>query len=276
MRSAPERRVPPAVRQACGRALRATLTNVRPTRYRYGPQRWQVGDLWLPAGPQPGGGAVVVLLHGGWWRSIYTKALMNPLAGAIAGRGFAVWNVEYRRVGLFGAGGWPNTLDDVATAVDHLAEVPGVDPSRVVLCGHSAGGHLAMWAASRSRLPAASPGSSPAVLPVGVLSLAGVVGLGKGAVAAFMGGTPATEPERYAGTCPTRLLPLGVPQVLVHGLVDSVVPASMSERYHSRATAAGDDSAYVPIEEMGHRQLIDPAGAAWPVVAGHLDRLLSG
>jgi acetyl esterase/lipase len=215
---------------------------------------------------------------------MYTKGLLNRLAGAIAGGGFAAWNVEYRRVGLFGGGGgWPNTLIDVAAAVDHLTEIADVDTARVVLCGHSAGGHLAVWAAARSRLPAGSPGAAPAVLPLGAISLAGAVdleqaaalGLGNGAVASFMGGLPAIYPERYGSASPLRLLPIGVPQVLVHGLGDAVVPPAMSESYAARAAAAGDSALYVPIEQMGHRQVTDPAGAAWPIIAGHLEAMLS-
>ena len=174
------------------------MHGVRRTRHRYGAQRGQVGDLWLPE--RTGGHRlpVVVLIHGGYWRSPYTKALMNDLARAVATRGWAAWNVEYRRVGPFGGGGgWPVTLADVEAAVDHVTSLPSVDPERAVTCGHSAGGCLALWVANRHRTPDSSSGATRRVQPRGAVSLAGVVdlrrgaelGLGRGAVAQFLGGS---------------------------------------------------------------------------------------
>ena len=128
---------------------------------RYGPHRSNVGDLWLPA-EGASRAPVVVLIHGGFWRAVYTKRLMNGLAKAVVKRGWAAWNIEYRRVGFLGGhGGWPQTLHDVAAAMDHIAVIDGaVDPTRVVTCGHSAGGQLALWAAARGRLPAGVQGTT--------------------------------------------------------------------------------------------------------------------
>jgi acetyl esterase/lipase len=214
---------------------------------------------------------------------MYTKRLMDRLARAIALRGWAAWNIEYRRVGPFGGGGgWPTTFSDVGNAIDHVAALAGTDASRVVTCGHSAGGHLALWAAARDRSCPAEPGRS-AVLLRGAMSLAGVVdlvgaaalGLGGGAVCRFLGGTPESHPERYACSSPEALLPLGIPQVVVHGTSDAVVPASMSEAYQRKACGAGDAVVYAPIEGVGHREVIDARTRSWSVVARHLERLLS-
>jgi acetyl esterase/lipase len=261
-----------------------TVTAVRRSRHRYGKERWQSGDLWLPDRVGAGGVPVVVLIHGGFWRSVYTRRLMNPLARSIALRGWAAWNIEYRRTGrIGGGGGWPSTFTDVGRAIDHVGRLAGTDPSRVVTCGHSAGGHLALWAAARDGLMAAVDAPAPAVQLCGAVSLAGVsdlvgaatLGLGGGAVTRFLGGTPQSHPERYELASPMALLPLGIPQVLVHGLSDDVVPASMSEEYQLRAREAGDAAVFAPIEAMGHRELIDPGRGAWPVIADQLDRLLS-
>ncbi len=258
--------------------------------HRYGASSSQVADLWLPADadrPLP----VVVLLHGGYWRGPYTKALMNGLARDLARRGLAAWNVEYRRTGLLGrGGGWPATFDDVAAAVEHLRHLDEVDSGAVVLCGHSAGGHLALWAAARHRLPPGAPGSAPgaagapvaaALVPRGVVSLAGVADLagaaaggGRKAVRALLGPDPSGERLRLAS--PMSHLPLGVPQVLVHGAADDVVPASACRRYARAAVAAGDDVVVETVAGVGHRGVLDARSPAWSVALGHVVRMLHG
>jgi acetyl esterase/lipase len=245
-----------------------------------------VGELWVPA-PESrlvGDLPVVVLVHGGFWRAQYTKALMHGLARSVAQQGWAAWNIEYRRIGrLGGGGGWPATLADVANAVDSLAAQPGLDLDRVVTCGHSAGGHLALWLAARSRLAGDAPGM-PVRVPVrAAVALAGVVdlrkgyelGLGNGAVANLLGGAPDAVPDRYASASPFELLPLGVPQVLVHGLADAVVPSEMSEAYVARAVAAGDAATFVPIAGASHREMLRAGGAAWSAALAQLERLVT-
>lgn len=253
----------------------------RPARTRYGPHRSQAGELWLPdVGSRPA--PLVVLIHGGFWRGTYTKRLMHGLARAIRGRGLAAWNIEYRRVGRGGGGGgWPATFADVAAAIDHIAALEGIDGTRVVTCGHSAGGQLALWAAGRARLPAGSPGAGPLQPIRGAISLAGVVdlrraadqGLGHGATTALLGGGPREVPERYDTCSPAALLPLGVPQVLVHGDQDTAVPPAMSELYRSEASAAGDDVRLVTLPGVGHRELISPRGRPWAALVAAVDQL---
>lgn len=227
---------------------------------------------------------MVVLIHGGYWRSIYTKALMNGLARAVIEKGWAAWNIEYRRLGpIGGGGGWPGSFDDIRAAIDHVALLPLVDPDMVITCGHSVGGTFALWAA-RSQAPTESVDDNrPKARPRAVVSLAGItnleradaLGLGNGAVTRFLGGSPRTHPERYAACSPAGLLPLGIPQVLVHGVTDAVVPPSMSSDYREAACQAGDEASYVPIDGIGHRDLIDPRSQAWPVISANLERLFS-
>jgi acetyl esterase/lipase len=258
-------------------------------RLSYGTHRAQVGDLWLPRRPAGASGAgadvpVVVLVHGGFWRAQFTKPLMTRMAKALAERGWAAWNIEYRRLGpLGGGGGWPATFCDVGAAVDHLARVDGVDLSRVVTCGHSAGGHLGVWAAARHRLPSGAPASPPVVQPVAAVSLAGILDLseadrldlGGGAASLLLGGHAAQLPDVYAQASPAELLPLGIPQVVVHGNLDTAVPQAMSVAYVERARAAGDDVDYLGLAGVGHRELIDPRGPVWNALVARLERLLA-
>jgi acetyl esterase/lipase len=240
----------------------------------YGPHPSQFAELFLPAGAGPF--PVVVVVHGGFWRDIYKADLGEPLAFDLADKHrIAAFNLEYRRVG--GDGGWPNTLLDVAAAVDALAGAAQqasdgrLDLSRVAAVGHSAGGHLAAWLAARHRVPENAPGAKPRVRLKGAVSQAGVLDLvdaseqrlGAGAVDAFLGGGPEALPERYAAASPIALLPLGVPVVCVHGEADDTVPIRQSERYVAAARAAGDPARLVALRGAGHFEVIDVRDPAW-------------
>jgi acetyl esterase/lipase len=252
---------------------------------RYGTRRGQRGELWWPApDARPAGDRpVVVLVHGGFWRAPYTKALMRGLARSVTEHGWVAWNIEYRRVGVLGGGGgWPHTFADVAAAVDTLESQTGLDLDRVVTCGHSAGGHLALWLAARRGLADDAPGG-PVRVPVrAAVALAGVVDLelgyeldlGRGAVAGLLGGGPDAVPERYAAASPFARLPLGVPQALVHGADDTVVPATMSQAYAAAASLAGDEATFVPVPACGHREMLRSAGAGWKAALEQLERLI--
>jgi acetyl esterase/lipase len=241
--------------------------------YTYGPHRSQRGELYLPAGAGPH--QVIVLIHGGSWQARYGKIFTRGLAADLVRRGWAVWNIEYRRVG--GGGGWPHTFADVAAAIDHLGAIahPALDLERVSVLGHSAGGHLALWAVSREKLPVAAPGHIEGVPPVrlrraivlaGVCDLAGAYARWRGgAVKALMGGSPEELPERYAVADPLRLIPLAKPVLLVHGTLDETVSVELSRSYANAAQAAGADVELVEVQgEAGrHRAHLDPRGPAW-------------
>ncbi len=244
----------------------------------YGPHPSQRADLHLPSGSGPH--HVVVLIHGGSWHKRYGKIVMRGLAGDLVCRGFAVWNIEYRRLG--GGGGWPATFEDVAAAIDHLALLEArLDLAAVTIVGHSAGGHLALWAAARERLPDGAPGAAPAVIAqrfVGqapVSDLAGAWRLwGGGAAQALMGGSPEQLPERYAVGDPLELLPVAMPGLIVHGTDDRTVSVKLSRHYLERARATGSPVELLEIagEAGAHRAHIDPRGEAWAAVAGWLGR----
>jgi len=220
----------------------------------------QVADLHLPSGPGPF--PVAVLLHGGYWQTQYGKLVTRPLALDLAARGWAAWNVEYRRLGdrRGGGGGWPQTFDDVAHAVDALARLDApLDLSQVVLVGHSAGGQLALWAAGRSGLPEGAVGASPRVVASAVLALAPVTNLERARVHAeqLLGGRAQDVPDRWAQADPVRRGAPGVSALVVHPTTDETVPVARSREY---AALSG-----VPLVETAGRHLdpIDPVSPAW-------------
>jgi acetyl esterase/lipase len=255
----------------------------------YGEDSSQYGELRIPtsAGPHP----VVVLVHGGCFKAAYANTRdLAPMADALKADRIVTWNIEYRRLGQPG-GGWPGTYLDVGRAVDHLRTLAGqyqLDLGRVVIAGHSAGGHLAMWAAARARLPTSSPLYVTDPLPVrGVIDLAGPVDMTANiqgyealcrdtVITSLLGGTPATVPERYEQASAIRLLPLGVPQVLVVGTHEDFVPLPLVEAYAEAARRAGDPVRVVVIPGVGHFEIASPRSSAWPRVASAIRSLLGG
>lgn len=214
---------------------------------------------------RPDADRLVVFIHGGFWRARFGAETTAPLAQACAaGLGAWVWNLEYPRVGMDG-GGWPGTALAVAAAVGAARQA--ACGRSLALVGHSAGGHLALWAAREHR-------------PALVVSLAGVTdleaaaraGTGQGAVPAFLGAEPDTAPAIYAEASPIRRLPLGVPTVLIHGDADGNVPIAQSRAYAAAARAAGDPCELHELAGGDHFELIDPDGRAWPLLRERLDR----
>jgi acetyl esterase/lipase len=239
-------------------------------RHHYGRTRSHFGELYLPDGDGPF--PVAVVLHGGFWKAQYSRKLMRPLCEDLRARGWAAWNLEYRRIGVLSGGGWPNTLTDIARGVDHLADIAtpcSLDLDRVVAIGHSAGGHLAAWAAARTEMR---------VPLTAVVSQAGVVDLreawerrlSNGVVRRFLGGTPEDRPERYHAASPAEHLPLGVPLLLTHGALDDIVPPEMSRRFAVSARAEGDDCTLVEIDGEDHFGHLDPANPLWQAVVDWL------
>jgi acetyl esterase/lipase len=268
---------------------------IKPLRLVYGPDPLQFGDLYVHN--EPGLYPIVILIHGGYWRARYGLDLMNGLAEDLAKRGHAAWNIEYRRIGNPG-GGWPGTFLDVALATDFLRQLAPsykLDLQRVVPIGHSAGGHLALWLAARPRIPlfvnnsplagSQQPGNNeetatPLML-AGAISLAGVVDLemawrlhlSNGAVVELLGGSFADVPERYAAASPAAMLPLGVPQVLIHGTNDDNVPLQVSQAYTNAARAANDPVTYIELAGVDHFDVIDPHSHAWAITMNELQKL---
>jgi acetyl esterase/lipase len=247
-----------------------------PTVIRYGEHAAQFGELSRPVGPARD---TVVIIHGGFWRAAYTLDLGRPLAADLVARGYVAWNIEYRR--MDDGGGWPATFADVAAAIDVLADAD-VDTNRVVAVGHSAGGHLAVWAAGRSGLPLDAPGASPAVTLAAAVSQAGVLdlrtahrlGLSRSAVAELLGGSPTEVPQRYALADPIARVAAPIPVLCVHSPHDDTVPIAQSRVYVAAAIAAGATATLV--ETAGdHMSVIDPAGPQWRVVLDALPRLIA-
>jgi acetyl esterase/lipase len=256
--------------------LTATPAPPADRREAYGPEPLQFGELRLPTGA--GHRAVVVLLHGGCWSASYDLEHVAGAAAALAQAGYVVWVPEYRRMGDAG-GGWPGTFIDVARAIDHLRDmattVPAIDTTRVILVGHSAGGQLALWAASRgigASAPELGVVNRVPLRVAGVVSLAGITDLAaygaaaggcNSAVTSLMGGTAAAVAERYHAVSPIEQLPLGAPVQLVHGAADPIVPLAQSQRYVDRARAAGGRATLTVVDGAGHFDLVAPQATAW-------------
>lgn len=266
---------------ACGSQARerpAAVAETGPQRVAYGSHPSQFGEYTAPTGPGVARGLVVVV-HGGFWRSGYGLELCRPLAAALVEAGWAAWNIEYRRVG--DGGGWTATLDDAAMAVDHVRSFASarIPADQVYAVGHSAGGHLAVWLAGRPTLPAGAPGAAPRVRLAGAVSQAGVLDLatalrsGDDAVADLVGGTPASAPERYRIASPIERVPIRVPTVCVHGSRDDTVPIAQSETYVRKAMAAGDRAELVRVDGANHTDLIDVRTAAGKASIAALDRV---
>jgi len=259
----------------------------KPTRHiEYGPANDQFGELWLPKGPGPH--PVVVFLHGGCWNvNLPGLELMDYAADDLRQRGFAVWNLEYRRLG--GGGGYPATFNDVATGVDLLrkfAKADDLDLKHVVMVGHSAGGQLALWAAARPRLPKNSVLASSDPLPVaGVVTLGGINDLqtyqrvgpdacgGPATITALVKTGRPPGAKAFADTSPAELLPIGVRQTVISGDLDLIVPPIFGADYVAKATKAGDKAEAVVIPRTGHFDLIDPLSDGWIRVEPLIDEL---
>jgi acetyl esterase/lipase len=231
----------------------------------YGPAPQQFAELRLPPGKGPF--PVVAILHGGCWIDYADAGYTAHLATELAREGFATWNVEYRRAGDTG-GGWPATFDDAergVAAVRESATRYGLDAARVVVMGHSAGGQLALYAGSKLKLPA--------------ISLAGIVDLRAYAAGGLkdcvagellaLGGAPAEHPDRYAKVSPAELLPLGIPQVLIWGAQDTIVPEKLFTDYEKRA----DHVEIVRVPGAGHHDLCAASGPAWSAIVAAASRL---
>ncbi|MFB9731567.1 alpha/beta hydrolase family protein [Ornithinimicrobium kibberense] len=237
---------------------------------RYGPAEHQVYELFGATGghlEQPP--ALVVLLHGGFWRAEWDRAHLRPLAHALADRGYAVALPEYVRTGMPG-GGWPGTLEDVAAGL--AAVRSGASPDvPVVLVGHSAGGHLAVWLLHQE----VAAGAAGAVSLAGVLDLglAAQLELDGGAVQDLLGGGPGDVPDRFAATDPTRLGRTPYPVVVVHGGADAQVPPELSRRWWAAAGTPGRDE-LVELPGVDHFALVDPRASTFGVTTEALEGLV--
>jgi acetyl esterase/lipase len=285
----------------------------------YGDHPDQVVDFYRPRRPGTGPAPLVALLHGGAWRAAHDRAHLSPLAAHLAGHGYAVASIEYRRgaapaqprpaedgpapvpapapaeqapdgpgPALPPAGWWPGTFHDVAAVVDALPELAvaalgaaAVDPRRIVLSGHSAGGHLALWAAARNALPADSPWHRPSPPPLrGVVALAPIADLTSAirlrvcsdAVIGLLGG-PDHLTDRLPHADPAALLPTGIATTIVHGTTDNTVPPQVSAAFARAAAAAGEEIVTAWLPSTGHFPLIDPSSPACAAVADEIAQL---
>jgi acetyl esterase/lipase len=261
---------------------------------RYGPDPLQVVDLYVPsgAGPHP----TVLMVHGGCWSAPWDRNLMNWVSDDLRKRGIAVWNIDYRTVDA--GGGYPRTFQDVAAAADALrahAARYRLDIDPVVAVGHSAGGHLALWLAARRAdrarasnllIPRGSPLLASNPLPIGaVVSLGGLPdlelaatppgsGCGTEIIEKLVGPPTMSSRNVYADTSIPRLAPLRVPQILINGTEDRIIPTFYAEDYAAKMRASGDEVRVRLIERTGHVELVAPETRAWAAAVEEIERAL--
>lgn len=247
-------------------------------RISYGLSKYQVADLRLPK--NEGLHPVAIIIHGGCWVSKFAD-LNNTavLADALRNLGFATWNVEYRRTDNDG-GGWPGTFEDIANAADYLRNIQqtySLDLKRVIVVGHSAGGHLALWLAARERLPKDSLlyRANPLKLR-GVISMGGVPDLaafrnqsiqvcGSDVIADLLGHSETEINAHYKEASPAELLPFDVPQVLIYGMEDPVMPSNI-DKYVKRSKQSGSAIEFIKIKHAGHHEYNVPNSVVWPTL----------
>ncbi|GAA0462756.1 alpha/beta hydrolase [Alkalibacillus silvisoli] len=244
----------------------------------YGENQSQFGVLRLPESEKPS--AVIVIIHGGFWQAKFNLEENNPIAEDLTQKGYATWNIEYRRLGEIG-GGWTGTFNDVINAINHLTNIKEtyhLDLSNVIIIGHSAGGHLALWLAARTVHKSLDYMFNELVVPIQkVISLAGVTDLKKmwqiheakglkSPVSELMGGTPNEVPERYNIASPIELLPINVKQILVHGEEDKHVPPELSENYYLKVIEQNKHVNLVTLPDTEHFKIIEPTSRAWESV----------
>lgn len=263
------------------------LSGPAPTRHvAYGAAPSQFAELFQPAGAGPF--PVAVIIHGGCWTKEFGGITqMRNMAGNLAAQGIAVWNVEYRRYDEEG-GGYPGMYQDVATAMDRLRGVAPehkLDLSRIVLMGHSAGGHLAQWAGARAQLPRSSPlyVADPLPVPV-VLSLGGLADLRNEQaliksscdrdMAQLVGVASAARPDIFSDTSPAELLPAGVRTVLIHGEHDTIAPLRVGQDYARRAQAAGDAAEVLVLPGGSHYDEVAASSPSWPLIEAQVRKAL--
>lgn len=260
-------------------------------RLSYGPDSLQFGELRLPSGPGPF--PVAVVIHGGCWLSIADNDYMDPVAEALTAAGWATWNLEFRKLDEPG-GAWPGIFQDIAAGADHLRDVARsypLDLPRVVAVGHSSGGHLALWLASRHRIPPAAELYDEDPLPFrGVVSLAGIADLAQyhamnvpacgDAPTRLLGGTSPDRSPRTVEASPAALLPAGVPQLLITGEDDYAVPPAHGEAYAALASSLGQAATHHVIPRSSHFEIVapwtDPWKEAWGLILPFLERIGSG
>lgn len=251
----------------------------------YGDNFMQVGELRLPKIAKKNPSPVIIIIHGGCWVSSYADYhFMDKFADSLTELGYATWNIEYRALGT--GGDWPVIFQDVGKAVDYTRELAknySIDSNKVAIIGHSAGGHLALWAASRENITSGNEIFTDYPLAIkGVISLAGVANVAASnscyTFASNVIGLPITSQDnslasRLKITSPLQMLPTKTKTILISGSKDRIVPDYIGTEYSIRANELGDASLHYILQGLDHFDLIDPFKTNWSLYQQSLQEI---
>lgn len=253
----------------------------------YGANPRQIGELRLPA--NKGLHPVVIVLHGGCWSDKFADLrYTSAISDALRDLGYATWNMDYRGIDNKD-GGWPGTFLDVAQGVDYLRSISkkyNLDLNKVLVIGHSAGGHLALWLGARHNLPSNSPFYQANPLRLrGVIALGGVPDLrnfrshgqetcGSDVVSALLGSKEEAIEAHYRQASPMDMLPLKTQQILIYGTEDPVAPDTLTA-YLSKAKQKGDSVKLIRIPYAGHHEYTVPNSVVWPFLVHEIQSIFN-
>lgn len=238
--------------------------SAKPVRRPYGDHSSQFVDVILPGDDEPLG--VILSLHGGYWRDTYGLDLHDPIVEHCVALGWAVVNAEYRRIAAGQGAVWHAMASDVHQGAMIARGIAGSSP--LVALGHSAGGHLALWLAAQREV---AIDAVVALAPVADLLTADRLQLSDHVTLDLLGVGSDEDPDLYREASPLHLLPLGIPQLVVHGPLDDRVPYEIAVSYVESARSLGDEVTFVNEEDIDHFTVIDPSAALWR----HVDKFLS-
>lgn len=237
----------------------------------------QFGHLSLPSTPLSDQALMptIVLIHGGYWRAKYNLDYMGFACEALNRQGYITWNLEYRRVGQEG-GGWPGSYYDVVEGLNFLDELSAsvpIDTSRIVVLGHSAGGHLALLLA-RDRQEEMDHSLKAHIGVLGIIALAPICdlfeayhrGLSNGAVREFLASDPVKSCSYFRQASPRHSLPLGLPVTLIHGSEDKDVPFDITHQFYKDACPTSEID-LIHLEHGNHFSLVNPESRDWREVS---------
>lgn len=235
--------------------------------YKYGDDSQQYGQLYrMNCGRKL---PVVIIIHGGYWKDNHTLDTYptKEIVKFVSKLNVAVWNLEYRRMNTEGenlTAPWPTVFSDVMHGIDYLKTIAiqeYLDLNRVVVIGHSAGGHLATWAASREKINVSSQLYTEKPLKINrLISIAGVLDLNRPLdldqplqITKLLEGSVKGNYPELSNSNPNQLHHNGVAMTVIHGDADKTVNISQAYSYLKNA---GSNVRFIELSNADHFSML--------------------